>query len=77
MPLRPDRTEKILKEPGGPYQIGKVLRALFSLRKVYSRGLHETTKKEMSKWQKEVCIMRVNRRSESELIHYLGSKPKK
>ena len=30
VPLRPDRTEKILKEPGGPYQIGKVLRALFS-----------------------------------------------
>ena len=30
VPLRLDRTEKILKEPGGPYQIGKVLRALFS-----------------------------------------------
>ena len=45
VPLRPDRTEKIYKEPGGPYQIGKVLRALFSPRKVYSRGLHETTEK--------------------------------
>ena len=43
VPLRPDRTEKILKEPGGPYQIGKVLRALFSRRKVYSRGLHRIT----------------------------------
>ena len=30
VPSRPDRTEKIYKEPGGPYQIGKVLRALFS-----------------------------------------------
>ena len=42
VPSRPDRTEKIYKEPGGPYQIGKVLRALFSPRKVYSRGLHGT-----------------------------------
>ena len=25
----------------------------------------------MSKWQKEVCTMRVNRQSESELIHSL------
>ena len=30
VPSRPDRTEIIYKEPGGPYQIGKVLRALFS-----------------------------------------------
>ena len=30
VPLHPDKTEKIYKEPGGPYQIGKVLRALFS-----------------------------------------------
>ena len=77
VPSQPDRTEKIYKEPGGPYQIGKVLRALFSLRKVYSRGLHETTKKEMSKWQKEVCIMPADLQSESERIHSLESKPKK
>ena len=43
VPLRPDKTEKIYKEPGGPYQIGKVLRALFSPRKVYSSGLHRIT----------------------------------
>ena len=43
VPSRPDRTEKIYKEPGEPYQIGKALRALFSPRKVYSRGLHKTT----------------------------------
>ena len=30
VPLRPDKTEKIYKEPGEPYQIGKALRALFS-----------------------------------------------
>ena len=30
VPSRPDRIEIIYKEPGGPYQIGKVLRALFS-----------------------------------------------
>ena len=66
-----------MKEPGGPYQIGKVLRALFSPRKVYSKGLREVTNKEMSKWQKEVLIMPTDLQSESELIHYLGSKPKK
>ena len=31
VPLRPDKTEIIYKELGGPYQIGKALRALFSL----------------------------------------------
>ena len=45
VPSRPDRTEIIYKELGGPYQIGKVLRALFSLRKVYSNGVHEATGK--------------------------------
>ena len=45
VPSRPDRLEIIYKEPGGPYQIGKVLRALFSPRKVYSKGLHETTER--------------------------------
>lgn len=34
-------------------------------------------KKEMSKWQKEVFIMPADLQSESERIHYLGSKPKK
>ena len=38
VPSRPDRLEIIYKEPGGPYQIGKVLRALFSPRKVCSNG---------------------------------------
>ena len=72
VPLHPERTEKICKEPGGPYQIGKVLRALFSPRKVYSKLLHETTKEKVSKWKKEVCIMCADHQSESELIHYLG-----
>ena len=45
VPLRPDRTEKIYKSPEGLTEIGKVLRALFSPRKVYSRGLHRTTKR--------------------------------
>ena len=44
---------------------------------MYSKGLHETTKKEMSKWQKEVFIMPADLQSESELIHSLESKPKK
>ena len=78
VPLRPDRTEKILKEPGGPYQIGKALRALFSPRKVYSRGLHETTiqiKKEgVCIWQNQIQKIVQNiyagRRSESVLIHF-------
>ena len=43
VPLRPYKTEKIYNEPGGSYQIGKVLRTLFSPRKVYSRGSHKTT----------------------------------
>ena len=30
----------------------------------------------MSKWQKEVFIMPADLQSESERIHYLGSKPK-
>ena len=34
-----------MKKPGGPYQIGKALRALFSPRKVYSRGLHKAIAK--------------------------------
>ena len=45
VPSRPERTEKIYKEPGEPYQIGKALRALFSPRKVCSIGLHGTTKR--------------------------------
>ena len=44
---------------------------------MYSKGLHETTEKEMSKWQKEVFIMPADLQSESELIHSLESKPKK
>ena len=36
---------------------------------MYSKGLHETTKKEMSKWQKEVFIMPADLQSESNLIH--------
>ena len=39
--------------------------------------LHETTEKEMSKWQREVFIMPADLQSESELIHYLASKPNK
>ena len=45
VPSRPDRTEIIYKELGEPYQIGKVLRALFSPRKVYSKKLHKATEK--------------------------------
>ena len=37
----------------------------------------QNNRKEMSKWQKEVFIMPADLQSESELIHYLGSKPKK
>ena len=84
VPLRPDRTEIIYKELGGPYQIGKVLRALFSPRKVYSKGLHkatEKTRKDVSIWQTQnrrtVRNTHADRQSESELIHYLESKPKK
>ena len=43
VPLRPDRTEIIYKSPEGLTEIGKALRALFSPRKVCSRGLHKTT----------------------------------
>ena len=54
VPLRPDKTEKIYKEPGGPYQIGKVLRALFSPhRKVHPKVLYNTTaeiEKEVNLW---------------------------
>ena len=84
VPLRPDKTEKIYKEPGGPYQIGKVLRALFSPRKVYSRGLHRITVqhgKEVNLWLDQfweiVRNTHEDRRSESELIHYLSTKSKK
>ena len=36
---------------------------------MYSKWLHETTEKEMSKWQKEVFIMPADLQSESNLIH--------
>ena len=84
VPLHPDRTEIIYKEPGGPYQIGKVLRALFSLRKVYSNGVHRITiqhGKEVNLWLDQfweiVWNTHADRRSESELIHYLSTKSKK
>ena len=85
VPLRPDRTEKILKEPGGPYQIGKVLRALFSLpgkciQKGYTRQ-QKKSRKDVSIWQTQnrrtVRNTHADRQSESELIHFLGSKLKK
>ena len=41
--LTSGKNRENMKEPGGPYQIGKALRALFSRRKVYSRGLHRIT----------------------------------
>ena len=37
------KQRKYIKSPEGLTEIGKVLRALFSPRKVYSRGLHKTT----------------------------------
>ena len=84
VPLRPDKTEKIYKEPGGPYQIGKVLRALFSPRKVYSSGLHRITiqhRKEVNLWLDQfweiVRNTHADRQSESELIHSVVIKPKK
>ena len=84
VPSRPDRAEIIYKELGGPYQIGKVLRALFSLWKVYSNGVHRMTiwrRKEVNLWLDQfweiVRNTHADRQSESELIHYLGSKPKK
>ena len=83
VPLRPDRTEKILKEPGGPYQIGKVLRALFSPKKVCSKRLYEATKRRWANGKKKcsLCprasrvnqngftLLDQNRESESNLIH--------
>ena len=36
---------KYIKSPEGLTEIGKVLRALFSPRKVYSKGLHKATEK--------------------------------
>ena len=85
VPSRPDRTEIIYKELGGPYQIGKVLRALFSPpRKVYSRGLHRITiqhGKVVNLWLDQfweiVRNTHEDRRSESELIHFGVVKPKK
>jgi len=39
------KQRKYIKSPEGLTEIGKVLRALFSPRKVYSKELHETTKR--------------------------------
>ena len=81
VPLRPDKTEKIYKEPGEPYPIGKVLRALFSLREVYSRELHKTTmriqkgREHMTSAKQTNCAKYARGPPcESDLIHSSGGK---
>ena len=56
---------------------GKALRASFFSSEGVFKRVTQNNKKEMSKWQKEVFIMPADLQSESERIHYLGSKPKK
>ena len=84
VPSRPDRTEIIYKSPENLTEIGKALRALFSPRKVYSKGLHGITiqhGKVANLWLDQFWeIVRntpAGRRSESVLIHYLSTKSKK
>ena len=84
VPSRPDRTEIIYKSPEGLTKIGKVLRALFSPRKVYSKVLRRITiqhGKEVNLWLDQyweiVRNTHADRRSESELIHSGVIKPKK
>ena len=84
VPSRPDRTEIIYKSPENLTEIVKVLRALFSPRKVYSKGLHGITiqhGKVANLWLDQfweiVWNTHEDRQSESELIHSGEVKPKK
>ena len=84
VPLRPDRTEIIYKSPEGLTKSVRFSGLFFLPRKVYSRGLHRITiqhGKVVNLWLDQfweiVWNTHAYSRSESELIHYLGSKPKK
>ena len=84
VPLRPDRTEIIYKSPEGLTKSVRFSGLFFLPRKVYSRGLHRITiqhGKVVNLWLDQfweiVRNTHADHQSESELIHYLGSKPKK
>ena len=84
VPLRPDRTEIIYKSPEGLTKSVRFSGLFFLPRKVYSRGLHRITiqhGKVVNLWLDQfweiVWNTHADHQSESELIHYLGSKPKK
>ena len=84
VPLRPDKTEKIYKSPEDLTKSVRLSGLFFLPRKVHSRGLHRITiqhGKEVNLWLDQfweiVWNTHADRQSESELIHYLGSKPKK
>ena len=84
VPLRPDRTEIIYKSPEGLTKSVRFSGFFFLPRKVYSRGLHRITirhGKVVNLWLDQfweiVRNTHADRRSESELIHYLSTKSKK
>ena len=84
VPLRPDRTEIIYKSPEGLTKSVRFSGLFFLPRKVYSKGLHRITiqhGKVVNLWLDQfweiVRNTHADRQSESELIHYLESKPKK
>ena len=84
VPLRPDRTEIIYKSPEGLTKSVRFSGLFFLPRKVYSRGLHRITiqhGKVVNLWLDQfweiVRNTHADHQSESELIHYLGSKSKK
>lgn len=84
VPLRPDRTEIIYKSPEGLTKSVRFSGLFFLPRKVYSKGLHRITiqhGKVVNLWLDQfweiVRNTHADRRSESELIHYLSTKSKK
>ena len=84
VPLRPDKTEKIYKSPEDLTKSVRLSGLFFLSRKVYSRGLHRITiqhGKVVNLWLDQfweiVRNTHEDRRSESELIHYLSTKSKK
>ena len=84
VPLRPDKTEIIYKSPEGLTKSVRFSGLFFLPQKVYSRGLHRITiqhGKVVNLWLDQfweiVWNTHADRRSESELIHYLSTKSKK
>ena len=84
VPLRPDRAEKIYKSPEDLTKSVRFSGLFFLPGKCIQKGLHkatEKTRKDVSIWQTQnrrtVRNTHADRQSESELIHYLGSKLKK